>query len=264
MASNQQNITGLLQAKREQIKALQEVGFSDITENSRASLFAERIRWAAGLLDVRVAADRKRDGKKFYFTVEEWQTVDNAGRSEEFALRGVRIRADGLSFVMALQFYGNKAWGSRTAVTDLQQFSGMAGSWGHQNVALFNQRILDYYADKNADGVVGAPAAEAAHGYHAYLEEDEVKVNGVAVDDQTAWMLPDVAQALVIYRYRKSIDNVIAQVWGQAFTMEKAVDFIWTCLQYDSGSAYRLSTLSGRLYADSKALALSVIPVSEE
>lgn len=65
MASNQQNITGLLLAKREQVKALQDLGFADITESSRASLFAERIRWAAGLLDIRVAADRKRDGKKF-------------------------------------------------------------------------------------------------------------------------------------------------------------------------------------------------------
>lgn len=80
----------------------------DITESSRASLFAERIRWAAGLLDIRVAADRKRDGKKFYFTVSEWQTIDNASRSEEFLLRGLRIRADGLSFVMAMQFYKNK------------------------------------------------------------------------------------------------------------------------------------------------------------
>ena len=264
MASNQQNITGLLQAKREQVKALQDVGFSDITENSRASLFAERIRWAAGLLDIRVAADRKRDGKKFYFTVEEWQTIDNAGRSEEFALRGVRIRADGLSFVMALQFYSNKAWGSRTAVTDLQQFSGQAGAWSHQNVAQFNQRILAYYADKNADGVVGAPAAEAARDYHAYLEEDGVKVNGVAVDDQTSWLLPDIAQALVIYRYRKSIDSVISQVWGQAFTLEKSVDAIWTCVQYESTGTYRVNVLSGRLYSDSKAITNSVIPISEE
>lgn len=264
MASNQQNITGLLQAKREQVKALQGVGFSDITESSRASLFAERIRWAAGLLDIRVAADRKRDGKKFYFTVEEWQTIDNAGRSEEFALRGLRVRADGLSFVMALQFYSNKAWGSRTAVTDLQSFAGLSGSWTHQDIALFNKRILEYYADKNADGVVGAPAAEAAHDYHAYLDTDGVMVNGMAVDDQTSWMLPDIAQALVIYRYRKSIDSVISQVWGQAFTLEKALDIIWTCIQYDSTNAFRLSVLSGRLYTESKALTYSVIPVSNE
>lgn len=264
MASNQQNITGLLLAKREQVKALQDLGFADITESSRASLFAERIRWAAGLLDIRVAADRKRDGKKFYFTVEEWQTIGNASRSEEFALRGLRIRADGVSFVMALQFYNNKAWGSRTTVADLMTYAGVPGAWGRQDVARNNARILEYYADKNADEVVGAPAAEAANGYHAYLEGDGVMVNGVAVDDQTKWLLPDVPQAFVMYRHRKAIDAVIAQVWGQAFTLEKSVDIIWTCVQYSSTDAFRLSVLSGRVYSESKTINYSVIPISEE
>ena len=264
MASNQQNITGLLLAKREQVKALHDLGFADITESSRASLFAERIRWAAGLLDIRVAADRKRDGKKFYFTVEEWQTIDNAGRSEEFARRGLRIRADGLSFVMALQYYNNKAWGARSTVTDLTSFAGIAGAWAHQDVARFNARILEYYAGQNADEVVGAPAAEAANGYHAYLEDDGVKVNGVAVDDQTKWLLPDIAQVFVLYRYRKAIDAVITQVWGQAFTLEKSVGVIWTCVQYTDTSAYRFSILNGELYPDSKTVNYSVIPISEE
>lgn len=264
MASNQQNITGLLLAKREQVKALQDLGFADITESSRASLFAERIRWAAGLLDIRVAADRKRDGKKFYFTVEEWKTIDNAGRSEEFALRGLRVRADGLSFVMGLQYYSNKAWGSRTNVADLMSYSGVPGAWTHQDVAHYNARILEYYADKNADEVVGAPAAEAANGYHAYLEGDGVKVNGVAVDDQTKWLLPDVPQAFVMYRHRKAIDAAITQVWGQAFTLEKSVDAIWTCVQYSSTDAFYLSILSGRVYSTNKATLNSVIPISEE
>lgn len=264
MANNEQNITGLLLAKREQVKALQELGFDDITESSRASLFAERIRWAAGLLDIRVAADRKRDGKKFYFTVSEWQTIDNASRAEEFLLRGLRIRADGLSFVMAMQFYKNKEWGSRSTVPDLIAFNSNTGVWSHQDVAKFNAYILDYYVGKDADGVVGAPAAEAAHGYHAYLEGDGVTVGGSAIDDQTAWLLPDVAQALVIYRYRRAIDTVITQVWGNAFTLEKSVDVIWTCCQYDANNAYRLSVLSGRVWVDSKTLTYSVIPISEE
>ena len=264
MASNQQNITGLLLAKREQVKALQDLGFADISESSRASLFAERIRWAAGLLDIRVAADRKRDGKKFYFTVEEWQTIDNAGRSEEFARRGVRIRADGLSFVMSLQYYADKTWGSRSSVSDLASFDGRAGAWSHQDVARFNQAILDYYADKNADGVIGAPAAEAANGYHAYLEDDGVMVNGVAIDDQTSWMLPDVAQAFVIYHNRKAIDTVIAQVWGHAFTLDKTGGVIWTCVQVNGSVAYRVSVLSGNVYGTNKTDKYMVIPISEE
>ena len=80
---------------------------------------------------------------------------------------------------MALQYYSNKAWGSRTTVTDLTTFAGVPGAWAHQDVARFNARILEYYADLNTDDVLGAPAAEAANGYHAYLEGDGVKVNGV-------------------------------------------------------------------------------------
>ena len=165
---------------------------------------------------------------------------------------------------MALQFYNNKAWGSRTTVADLMSYAGVPGAWGHQDVARNNARILEYYADKNADEVVGAPAAEAANGYHAYLEGDGVMVNGVAVDDQTKWLLPDVPQAFAMYRHRKAIDAVIAQVWGQAFTLEKSVDIIWTCVQYSSTDAFRLSVLSGRVYSESKTINYSVIPISEE
>lgn len=264
MASNEQNITGLLAAKRAQVAALQELGFKDISFSSRASVFAERIRWGAGLLDIRVAADRKRDGKKFYFTVEEWKTIDNASRSEEFALRGLRIRANGLSFVMAMQYYRDKPWGSRTAVPDITQFAALSTLFNHQDVAHFNEAILAYYADKNADGVVGAPAAEAANGYHAYLERDGVMVNGVAIDDQTKWMLPDAAQAVILYRYRQDIDNVISQIWGQAFTIEKSVDNIWTCCQYNYSDSYMLWVLSGRIYQSSKSSNGAVIPISEE
>ena len=143
-------------------------------------------------------------------------------------------------------------------------YSGVPGAWGHQDVARNNACILAYYADKNADEVVGAPAAEAANGYHAYLEGDGVKVNGVAVDDQTKWLLPDVPQAFVMYGHRKAIDAAITQVWGQAFTLEKSVDAIWTCVQYSSTDAFYLSILSGRVYSTNKATLNSVIPISEE
>lgn len=89
-------------------------------------------------------------------------------------------------------------------------------------------------------------------------------VNGVATDDQTAWMLPDVAQALVIYHYRKAIDTVITQVWGQAFTLDKTGGVIWTCVQLNSSSAYRVSVFSGSVYYTGKTDKYMVIPISEE
>ena len=53
MSTKEQSATLLRLNKQEQVKALQAVGFADITENSRASEFPNRIKWATGLLDFR-------------------------------------------------------------------------------------------------------------------------------------------------------------------------------------------------------------------
>ena len=48
MSTKEQSATLLRLNKQEQVKALQAVGFADITENSRASEFPNRIKWATG------------------------------------------------------------------------------------------------------------------------------------------------------------------------------------------------------------------------
>ena len=47
--TNEQSATLLRLNKQAQVAALNAVGFSDVTENSRASEFGQRIKWAAGL-----------------------------------------------------------------------------------------------------------------------------------------------------------------------------------------------------------------------
>ena len=46
--TNEQSATLLRLNKQAQVAALNAVGFSDVTENSRASEFGQRIKWAAG------------------------------------------------------------------------------------------------------------------------------------------------------------------------------------------------------------------------
>lgn len=70
--TNEQSATLLRLNKQAQVAALNAVGFSDITENSRASEFGQRIKWAAGLLDLNLACNRISDNSKWYFTREEW------------------------------------------------------------------------------------------------------------------------------------------------------------------------------------------------
>lgn len=59
--TNEQSATLLRLNKQAQVVALNAVGFSDITENSRASEFGQRIKWAAGLLDLNLACNRISD-----------------------------------------------------------------------------------------------------------------------------------------------------------------------------------------------------------
>ena len=80
MSTKEQSATLLRLNKQEQVKALQAVGFADITENSRASEFPNRIKWPTGLLDMRVACNRISDNSKWYFTREEWNSLTPANK----------------------------------------------------------------------------------------------------------------------------------------------------------------------------------------
>lgn len=73
--TNEQSATLLRLNKQAQVAALNAVGFSDITENSRASEFGQRIKWAAGLLDLHLACNRISDNSKAYFTAAEWNSL---------------------------------------------------------------------------------------------------------------------------------------------------------------------------------------------
>lgn len=66
--TNEQSATLLRLNKQAQVAALNAVGFSDVTENSRASEFGQRIKWAAGLLDLHLACNRISDNSKAYLT----------------------------------------------------------------------------------------------------------------------------------------------------------------------------------------------------
>ena len=100
--TNEQSATLLRLNKQAQVKALQEVGFADLNEFSRASEFALRIKWAAGLLDLCLACNRISDNSKAYFTVAEWSSLTLANK-QLYIKRGLRIRAHGRSFVIAAQ-----------------------------------------------------------------------------------------------------------------------------------------------------------------
>ena len=114
---------------------MQAVGFADITENSRASEFPNRIRWASGLLDLRVACNRISDNSKMYFTREEWNALTPANKLK-YIRRGLLVRAHGHSFVIAAQECYNADmtttfyWGGQGKAIDGLNQKGLGAMYG--------------------------------------------------------------------------------------------------------------------------------------
>ena len=139
--TNEQSATLLRLNKQAQVAALNAVGFSDVTENSRASEFGQRIKWAAGLLDLHLACNRISDNSKWYFTREEWDSLTVTNK-QLFIKRGLRIRAHGHSFVISAQ----ECYNADMTTTFY---------WGGQGKAIdgLNQKGLGaMYGERQADG----------------------------------------------------------------------------------------------------------------
>lgn len=117
MSAFEQSVSLLRQNKRDLVSALNDLGFLEVTETTRASLFPMYVKWAKGLLDITVAARAKAGatpGAHVYFTLEEYQAMDSAARSN-YIIRGVRLRANAKCLIIALVQQSLK-WGYPSAV----------------------------------------------------------------------------------------------------------------------------------------------------
>lgn len=252
MASNEQSVTLLRMNKRAQVEALNTLGFN-LTEGARASQFPDLVRWAAGLLDVTLAANRKRDNRKFFFTLAEWQSLTST-EQDLFLLRGVRVRAWGQSFVIAPDNITNKTWGRPGTVQNAHSFSAKKDLYKFFNAFEETRNIATVLEGQSYNGIVGAPAAEAALAYKVFtLERD-------GLEDDSEWCLPTLAHLVIMFRFRVEIEEIITAVWSADFKfLAKAY---WSCCNWDNGSAYRLLFESGSASTDSKAYSYNVRPIS--
>lgn len=252
MASNEQSVTLLRINKRAQVDALNSLGFN-LTEGARASLFPELVKWTAGLLDVTIAANRKSDNRKFFFTLDDWQSLSSAEQNL-FLLRGVRVRAWGTSFIVAPDNITNKAWGSAKSVPAAHSFSAKKDLYRYFMADEATQTIIEAYTDVASGSVVGAPAAEAAAAYKAFtLERD-------GLDDDTQWCLPTQAHLVIMFRFRTEIEAVISAVWSNDF---KFLDQLyWSSCNYDNNQAYRVRFESGSGNVDAKTTVGVVRPIA--
>lgn len=252
MASNEQSVTLLRQNKRAQVEALNSLGYK-LTEEARASQFPMLVKWVSGLLDVTIAANRKRDNRKFFFALSEWQSLSSA-EQDLFLLRGVRVRAWGTSFIVAADNILNKAWGSKKQVSDAYISTVKKDLYRFFDALTETRNLVTFFDGVSADGVLGAPAAEAALAYKAYtLERD-------GFEDDTEWCLPTFAHLTIMFRYRSEIEAVLTAVWSADFKFLNQL--YWSCLQWDQNYAYRLTFQSGSSYIDTKNTVGIVRPIA--
>ena len=253
MASKEQSVTLLRRNKRAQVDALNSLGFN-LTEGARAADFPMYITWGAGLLDVTVAANRRSDNKRFFFTVEEWQTL-SATEQEQFLLRGVRVRACGTSFVIAPDTIQNKAWGARdVAIPDLHSYSSLRDLYTYLDAFEETRLIVEGFQNSTSGDVAGAPAAEAALAYKAFtLSRD-------GLDDTSQWCLPTPAHLLIMFRWIHEINAVLSAVWSSDFNL-LLIDY-WSCGRWETNTSYRCAMhLCGSLGVDSPTDLKAVRPI---
>lgn len=244
MASNEQSVTLLRRNKVAQVEALNALGFK-LSDSARAADFPMYLKWGSGLLDVNIAANRKTDNKKFFFTKEEWQSLSESEKAN-FLLRGIRIRAHSASFVMGFTLLSARRWGPAIKVTDAHDVTlrrDLYKWWDAYNETV---KVRDFLQGKSDDNCSGAPAAEAALAYKAFTAASD------GIEDDSLWCLPTPAQAHLMFRYVNAINDLIIVALGSDYCIKN--ESIWTCLQYpDATNVCRQDFESGSMYVENRA-----------
>ena len=243
--------------KEEQVSVLQEIGFTNVNENTPASDIAKYIRWAGGLLDLSFATIRIEDGVNVFFTAEEWNSLSANNRSKYLRV-GVRIRADRRQFVIAksdcTDDIGGRTFKWGAYGTDIRGVK----NYGNGNQGLYEtadgkqntDAIIEATAGvKDNSGVVGAPAAEAAKNYKACtLEQD-------GLEDKTEWYLPSEGELITIAKYKTEINELLSSVSGNQNII--TTDWYWSSTEYDSSSAWCVNMSYGNVYVAQIAMGAS-------
>lgn len=238
---NNQSAMLLRVNKLEQVAVLQEIGFTDVNENTSASDIAKYIRWAGGLLDLSFATIRIEDGKTVFLTAEDWNSLSANNRSKYLRI-GVRIRADRRQFVIAksdcIDDIGGKTfkWGAYGAdLRGVKNYgSGNQGLYDTADGKQNTDAIIEATAGiKDNGGVVGAPAAETAKNYKACtLEQD-------GLEDKTEWYLPSEGELITIAKYKAEINELLSSISGNQNIL--TTDWYWSSTEYNASSAWHVN-----------------------
>lgn len=244
MSTKEQSVTLLRKNKLAQVAAFQAIGMKDVTEETRASTFADLIIQAAGLRDITLACKRISDGTDWYFTKEEWSSLTNANKAL-FVKRGLRVRAFGHSFVLAAQDSYTQdgsltmPWSNKVSVTELtNRIRGAAYNDfnGLENTELIIAQLAGTTGSQN---IQGAPAAETSRIYKAFTTDYD------GIDDTSDWHLPSLGVLFIMYRVKTKIQEALSFFWNDECQL--AATQYWTSTQADKENAWYLNLASSYL-----------------
>ena len=248
--------------KQSQIESLQSIGFTTVNENTPASDIAKYMRWAGGLLDLSLATLRIEDGRQVFFTASEWNSMSANNRSKYIRI-GIRLRAECRQLIIAksdcIDTGGNKTfkWGGYgTDIRGLKNYgNGNQGLYdtfdGKENTDIIIEALAGV---KDSQGIVGAPAAEAARAYKVCTLAND------GIEDTTVWNLPALGELMLIAKYKKEINELATSMFGSQNII--TTDWYWSSTEYDSASAWYVYMSNGYVYTYYKNSAGRVRPVS--
>ena len=248
--------------KQDQIEALQSIGFTTVNENTPASDIAKYMKWAGTLLDLSLATLRIEDGEQVFFTAAEWNSMSANNRSKYIRI-GIRMRAECRQFIIAksdcVAADGAKTfkWGGYgTDIRGLKNYgSGNQGLYDTFDSKENTDIIIETLAGvKDSQGIVGAPAAEAARAYRGCTLAND------GIEDTTVWNLPALGELMLMAKYKKEINELVTSMFGSQNIL--TTDWYWSSTEYDASSSWGVSFNCGYVGTYSRQYANRVRPLA--
>lgn len=241
--------------KEDQVKALRELGFSNITDDMPLSEIAEHIKWAGGLRDLRIACVKLSGKSIVYFTAEEWNAL-SANAMSLYRKIGVCIRARKREFIFAAEDCKTAAGGTGFKYgaygKDLVGVKNYAGgnvglheiNTGYEDTVASIEQTAGY---TDSQGTTGAPAAEAAFNYKANE------------DDPLQWYLPSIAELMLLCEYKTEINSFLTKNFNGGTIVG---DWYWSSTEYNSSYSWIVLMSNGFSYSNGRYSSGRVRPVA--
>ena len=199
-----------------------------------------------------IACVSNSDGSLHYFTEFEWGANNAKGCYNKL---GVLLRDNGREFIIAARdcfdFKGSKDFEFGALGVDISgvqnhtDWDKLDDIWtGKEDTRAI---IKQTKGKKDEEGIVGAPAAEAAWNYEA------------CGNDPLQWYLPSISELHLVSKYRSQINNFLYKYFGGG-SIE--LTYYWSSTSYNSYQSWIVSMFNGNSIGIYRGISYRVRPVA--